>query len=494
MHRGSKAPIQKLADKVSFYFVPVIIFIAITTFVFWILFTGNFSLAVNSAVSVLVIACPCALGLATPTAIMVGTGKGAELGIYIKGGEVLEQAGKINAVLFDKTGTLTEGKPTVAFIKPEKGLNEKQLLRYIAIAEKNSEHPIAKAILKKADEILNEKLTEPINTRAVPGKGITAETGEGKLLIGTQRFLIENNVKINLFCSNKETTLVLAALNNEYLGCIEIEDEVKKNAASAIIKLNNMQIKCFMVTGDNKFTAKSVAEKIGIDRFFAETLPEDKIKIVRHLQEKGLKVAMVGDGINDAPALTSSDLGIAIGSGTDIAIEAGDIVLTGGDISMIPAAIELSIKTYSKIRQNLFWAFYYNIIGIPVAAFGLLNPMIAGAAMAFSSVSVVINSLRLRKFKSRGLEYTATYGNMSKIDKDQDNDAKIKTITLQITGMSCGHCVNALVKAINDLNGIQNIDISLIKETAVISYDTTAVDVNSITDKINHAGFESTLI
>ena len=400
--QGSKAPIQRFADKISLYFVPAVIGIAVITFIAWYFIGGNITPALISAVSVLVIACPCALGLATPTAIMVGTGKGAELGIFIKGGAVLEKAGKLNAVLFDKTGTLTEGKPAVTSINPIKTILPNKLLYYLAVGEKQSEHPLATAVLAKAKTELPDHIPDPLSFKSVSGKGIRAEINEGTLLVGTNKFLNSNSVNIKQSSkgSEKAETIIFAALNGKYIGNIGISDEIKPFSSKVIQILKNMKLNSYMITGDNKQTAKAVSEKVGISNYFAETLPEDKINIVKKLQSEGKKVAMVGDGINDAPALVAADIGIAIGSGTDIAIESGDIVLARGDITLIPEAIRLSNKTFSKIKQNLFWAFIYNVIGIPIAAFGLLNPMIAGAAMAFSSVSVVLNSLSLRRYKT----------------------------------------------------------------------------------------------
>lgn len=417
--QGTKAPIQKIADTISLYFVPAIIIIAIITFLVWTFVFGNPSAGLINAISVLVIACPCALGLATPTAIMVGTGKGAEMGIFIKGGEVLEKSGKINAILFDKTGTLTVGKPSVTAIYPENNMSEEEFILILATGEKLSEHPLSEAVIRKASEIVKTPIPDPKNFRIISGKGIIAETDKGTLLIGTEKFLAgraclsetagcgrlgdaslppQSYPKGGNF-ESKASTIVHAALNGKYIGCIAIQDKIKEAASKTVFHLEKMGYTVYMITGDSKSVAEAVAKSIGIKNYFAETLPEDKIKKVKELQANGLKVAMVGDGINDAPALAAADLGIAMGSGTDIAIETGDIVLTGGDIALIPEAIRLSHKTLAKIKQNLFWAFIYNIIGIPVAAFGFLNPMIAGAAMAFSSVSVVINSLSLRKYK-----------------------------------------------------------------------------------------------
>ncbi|HBM17311.1 MAG TPA: heavy metal translocating P-type ATPase [Lentisphaeria bacterium] len=400
--QGTKAPIQKLADRVSLYFVPAIIIIAILTFIIWILF-GDLSYGLVSAISVLVIACPCALGLATPTAIMVGTGKGAEMGIFIKGGEVLEKSGRIDAVVFDKTGTLSVGKPVVSGLFPENGLSEEEFIELLATGEKMSEHPLAEAILDKADKLGIKQLSDPEEFNSIAGKGLICRTKKGILLIGSKKFLEENRVKVSSDINEgkkfRAATFLHAALDGNYIGCVAIQDTVKDGAKEAVSNLHAMGYEVYMITGDNKAAAEFVADELGIKHVFAETLPEDKIDKVKELQAVGLKVAMVGDGINDAPALAAADLGIAMGNGTDIAIETGDIVLTGGDIALIPEAINLSQKTLNKIKQNLFWAFIYNIIGIPVAALGFLNPMIAGAAMAFSSVSVVLNSLSLLKYK-----------------------------------------------------------------------------------------------
>lgn len=398
--QGTKAPIQRFADSVSLYFVPAIIIIAIVTFLVWAFVIGNPSAGLISAISVLVIACPCALGLATPTAIMVGTGKGAEMGIFIKGGEVLEKSGKINAILFDKTGTLTIGKPSVIGIFHGEGITEEEFLELLATGEKLSEHPLSEAVMRKASEIIKTPIPDPKEFRIVSGKGIIAQIDKGTLLIGTEKFLISESITFDSK-KNNTATVIHAALNGKYIGCVAIQDKIKDAAPKTVSRLERMGYSVYMITGDSKLVAEEVAKAVGIKNFFAETLPEDKIKKVKELQAKGLKVAMVGDGINDAPALAAADLGIAMGSGTDIAIETGDIVLIGGDIALIPEAILLSHKTLSKIKQNLFWAFIYNVIGIPVAAFGLLNPMIAGAAMAFSSVSVVLNSLSLRRYRKK---------------------------------------------------------------------------------------------
>lgn len=404
--QGSKAPIQKLADKVSGIFVPAVLLIALITFVCWFAFTWNFNHAVISAVSVLVIACPCALGLATPTAIMVGTGKGAENGILIKSGESLEKVEKLNVVVFDKTGTLTKGKPEVTDIITTNLMSAEELLKIAAIAEKKSEHPIGDAILKKGEKKFGVVI-DPDSFTAIPGLGVKAETHGKKVLAGTRKLMRENSVDFerNIVIAEKleseGKTAVFIALDNELAGIIAVADTIKENSAEAVKKLNESGIEVYMITGDNKRTAEAIAKQAGIERnnIIAEVLPEHKAEEIVKLQKSGKTVAMVGDGINDAPALVSADIGIAIGTGTDIAIESSDITLIRGDLMTIITAIELSRAVMVKIKQNLFWAFIYNIIGIPFAAAGILNPIIAGGAMAFSSVSVVTNSLSLKRFR-----------------------------------------------------------------------------------------------
>lgn len=408
--QGTKAPIAKMADIIAAYFVPTVMALAIIAAVGWLIAGESTVFALTIFISVLVIACPCALGLATPTAIMVGTGKGAENGVLIKGGEALETTYKIDTIVFDKTGTITEGKPKVTDIICN-GIKEEEVLVLAASAEKGSEHPLGEAIVREAeDRSLEFKSLE--HFKAVPGQGIEV-TIEGKdILLGNKKLMIENNINIESLhvesdrLATEGKTPMYIAINNKLSGIIAVADTVKENSKAAIEELKKMNVNVAMITGDNKKTAEAIAKSVGIDIVLAEVLPEDKANEVKKLQGQNRKVAMVGDGINDAPALVQADVGIAIGSGTDVAIESADIVLMKSDLKDVVTAIRLSKATIKNIKENLFWAFGYNVLGIPVAMgvlhiFGgpLLNPMIAAAAMSFSSVSVLLNALRLKKFK-----------------------------------------------------------------------------------------------
>ncbi len=407
--QGSKAPIAKMADIISGYFVPVVIAISIISSILWYLTGESTVFSLTIFISVLVIACPCALGLATPTAIMVGTGKGAEYGVLIKGGEALETAHKIKTVVFDKTGTITEGKPKVTDLITKK-ISEDELLILAASAEKGSEHPLGEAIVKAHQE-RDLQLKKVDDFMAIPGRGIEAKIEDYTLLLGNKKLMLEKNIIIDLEeesnrLANEGKTPMYIAINEELVGIIAVADVVKENSKKTIKKLHDMGIEVAMITGDNQRTANAIAKQVGIDIVLAEVLPEDKANEVKKLQEIGKKVAMVGDGVNDAPALAQADVGIAIGSGTDVAMESADIVLMRSDLLDVVTAIQLSKNTIRNIKQNLFWAFAYNTAGIPVAAgvlylFGgpLLDPMFAAGAMALSSVSVVSNALRLRKFK-----------------------------------------------------------------------------------------------
>ncbi len=437
---GTKAPIQLLADKVSFYFVPVVFILAFVALDFWFLAGQTFAFALTVFVAVLIIACPCALGLATPTAVMMGTGLAAKNGILIKSSKALETAKEVNMVVFDKTGTLTKGEPTVtdviklSMINDQFSMNfqysnfqndENLILQIAASIEKNSEHPLAQAVVKKAEE---EEISFLVvkGFNAIPGKGVVAKIDNKNILLGTRKLLTDNNVSYQNFeykisgLEKAGKTVMILAVEDNVVGLIAVADTIKDNAKEAVEKLKKMNVEIFMVTGDNERTAQAVAEQAGIENVIAEVLPIDKANIVKDLQEGNFqnskfkiqnsrqrRVAMVGDGINDAPALAQADLGVALGSGTDIAMEAGEIILIKGDLRDVAKAISLSQYTVKKIKQNLFWAFGYNVVAIPVAAGilfpftgWLLNPAIAALAMAFSSVSVVMNALSMKFYKN----------------------------------------------------------------------------------------------
>jgi len=411
---GSKAPIQLLADKVSFYFVPTVIGIAILTFAIWLLFGQPLAFALTVFVAVLIIACPCALGLATPTAVMMGTGLAAKNGILIKSGKALEIARDVNIIIFDKTGTLTKGEPSVTdIIKVKNEVSENSILQIAASVEKNSEHPLAQAIVNKAKE---EKINflEAKNFQAIPGYGVTADLENKKILFGTRKLMTNNQINSNIIeekmivLEDQGKTAMILAQNKEIIGIIAVADTLKDYSKEAVKMLHKMGKKVAIITGDNKRVGQAIAKLVGIDRVLAEVLPQEKSAEIKKLQSEGNIVAMVGDGINNAPALAQADLGIALGSGTDVAMETGEIVLIKDDLRDVITAIDLSKYTLNKIKQNLFWAFFYNIVGIPLAAGilypftgWLLNPAIAAAAMAFSSVSVVSNALLMKRYESK---------------------------------------------------------------------------------------------
>ncbi|WDQ35716.1 heavy metal translocating P-type ATPase [Paenibacillus marchantiae] len=405
--QGSKAPIQRIADVISGIFVPIVVGIAAVTFLIWYFFAspGDFAGSLEKAIAVLVIACPCALGLATPTSIMAGSGRAAEYGVLFKGGEHLESAQQIQTVVLDKTGTVTQGKPVLTDVVTAPEWTETDLLQRVGAAEQSSEHPLAEAIVEgirgKGLELVQSEQFENI-----PGYGVRARVQGQEILVGTRRLLTDAKVNVSeetmQQMNNLEEqgrTAMLVAVDGQWAGVVAVADTIKETSREAIQRLHAMGIDVIMITGDNERTARAVAEQAGINKVLAEVLPEGKAAEVKKLQESGLKVAMVGDGINDAPALATADIGMAIGTGTDVAMEAADITLMRGDLNSIADAIEMSRRTMGNIKQNLFWALGYNVIGIPIAAVGFLAPWLAGAAMAFSSVSVVLNSLRLQRMK-----------------------------------------------------------------------------------------------
>ena len=412
--QGSKAPIAALADKISLYFVPIVLSLAALSALGWYVLAGEslgFSLSIF--IAVLVIACPCALGLATPTAIMVGTGKGAENGILIKSGQALEAAYQLDTIVLDKTGTITVGKPSLTDLLPLSDLNRSDLLRLIASAEQHSEHPLAQAILAAAEE--EELGLLPVNHfEAIVGRGLSARVENRQLLVGNESLMKEKNIDSNAFqeqlleLSQEGKTAMFVAVDGQLAGILAVADEMKSSSLSAVQELQSMGLEVIMLTGDREETATAIAQKAGIQKVIAGVLPDGKVAAIKNLQEAGKKLAMVGDGINDAPALVQADVGIAIGSGADVAIESADVVLMHSDLQDVVKAIKLSQATIRNIKENLFWAFAYNTLGIPIAMgllhlFGgpLLNPMLAGLAMSLSSVSVVVNALRLGRFKMK---------------------------------------------------------------------------------------------
>jgi Cu+-exporting ATPase len=406
--QGSKAPIQRMADKISGIFVPIVVSIAVVTFLVWYLWVspGNFAEALEKLIAVLVIACPCALGLATPTSIMAGSGRAAEYGVLFKGGEHLELTHEITTVVLDKTGTVTHGKPVLTEVITEGKIEERAFLQLVGSAEKQSEHPLAEAIVKGIKD-KGITLFNPQEFEAIPGYGIKAKVEGKDLLVGTRRLMGKYDINVHSAKLEMEKleengkTAMLVAVDGQYAGIVAVADTIKETSRNAINRLKQLGIEVIMITGDNKRTAQAIAEEVGIDSAIAEVLPEGKAEEVKKLQNQGKKVAMVGDGINDAPALAVADIGMAIGTGTDVAMEAADITLMRGYLNSIADAILMSKKTIRNIKQNLFWAFAYNTLGIPVAALGFLAPWLAGAAMAFSSVSVVLIALRLQRVKVR---------------------------------------------------------------------------------------------
>ena len=515
---SSKAPVAKLADKVSGIFVPVVITIAVLAFVVWIVSGQNFEFALAVGISVLVISCPCALGLATPTAIMVGTGRGAANGILIKSAEALEITHSIDTVVLDKTGTVTEGKPAVTNVITAKGIGVQELLSAAASLEKMSSHPLAEPVILKAQE-LEAPLSEVENYRMIPGQGIAGTIAGVEYFAGNRKLMEAVGVSIKAFeedetkLADEGKTPLFFAKKNALLGMIAAADVVKSTSRRAIERMQEMGMDVIMLTGDNARTAEAIKKQVGLKNVIADVLPQDKEEKIRLLQAEGKKVAMVGDGINDAPALARADVGIAIGAGTDVAIESADIVLMKSDLMDVPSAVSLSRAVMRNIKQNLFWAFFYNAIGIPVAAgvlypaFGiLLNPMIGAAAMSFSSVSVVSNALRLRfftpKFKTEPLPETVS-GELAVCEIKENSRAaefvpqdsvenmikgeQTMKKTIKIEGMMCMHCVKHVDKALNAVEGVTAVAVNLEAKNAVV--EGTMTD-EALTAAIVDAGYE----
>lgn len=474
---AGKAPIAKVADRVSGIFVPVVLCIALVTFIVWLCVGETFGYAMARGVSVLVISCPCALGLATPVAIMVGSGKGARCGILFKTAESLEETGKVKTVVLDKTGTVTKGEPEVTDILPLNGFDENGLLSLACALEHRSEHPLAKAVVKEC-ETRGYAAEEVTAFEALPGNGLRAVRGKSDLYGGNLKY-IDTKATVNDSArslaeklSEEGKTPLFFAENGTLAGIIAVADEIKEDGAAAVSELHNMGLRVVLLTGDNERTAKAIGRQAGVDEVIAGVLPGGKEEAVRNLQKSG-KVAMVGDGVNDAPALTRADVGIAVGAGTDIAIDAADVVLMRNALTDVPAALRLSKATVTNIHENLFWAFIYNLIGIPLAAgafiklFGwAMNPMYGAAAMSLSSFCVVMNALRLNLKKIRPMS-----GNNGK-NQTEKGDRKMKT--LKIEGMMCEHCAARVKNALGEVAGVLSVEVKLKKKTAIVTLDKTA--------------------
>ena len=518
---SSKAPIAKLADKVAGIFVPIVIGIALLAMVVWLICGATFEFAMTIAVSVLVVSCPCALGLATPTAIMVGTGRGASNGILIKSAEALETAHSVNVVVMDKTGTITQGKPVVTDLKCHSGVTEDQLLQIAASLEKLSEHPLARAIVAEAEKRGTQLL--PVEQfEQIPGQGIKGSINELACLAGNQKLLNAEGIhdealeQLQDQMADQGKTPLFFAAAGKLIGMVAVADVVKPTSKQAIADLQTMGIEVVMLTGDHKKTAEAIRKQVGVDRVVAEVLPQDKEREVHTLQASGKKVAMVGDGINDAPALARADVGIAIGAGTDVAMESADIVLMRNDLLDVAGAIELSKATIRNIKENLFWAFFYNIIGIPIAAgcwytaFNLkMNPMVAALAMSFSSVFVVSNALRLRFFKPKHgsavsdntAGTTASVTTESPVQKisvkqttiKQSNGGTTMKKELMIEGMMCQNCVKHVTHALDGIPGTSHVQVSLEDKKATVEVPESVTD-ETLKAAVTEAGYEVTEI
>lgn len=506
---ASKAPIANMADKVAAIFVPAIIAISIITFILWMIFDGNLSMAINCAVSVLVISCPCALGLATPVAIMVGTGKGAEGGILIKSGEALEILHEINTVLMDKTGTITEGKPKVTDIIPT-GLDVNELLTIAAALEKNSEHPLGEAILLEQNRCMpNTNLPDVVHFKALFGKGVRGKIGDKSYIGGNRALMDDMNINIsnqdadviNKLSDEGKTPMIFAEAEEKIIGIIAVADVPKPDSRAAIAAFERSGVEVVMLTGDNARTGEATARSLGIKRIISEVMPQDKEAEVKKLQNEGKKVGMIGDGINDGPALARADVGIAIGAGTDVAIESADVVLINNSLTDAFGAYKLSNAVIRNIKENLFWAFFYNIILIPVAAgvlypiYGIvLNPMMGAAAMSISSFCVVMNSLRLRWFKKDTdiTENLTKTEDMNIIDNDKSDFEETKymrTYELNVKGMMCENCVKHVEKALLSMDGLTSVDVDLDNAKATVK-SSVEISMDEFKKVIEEAGYE----
>ena len=494
----SKAPIAKLADKIAGIFVPTVLIIATVTFIIWMSLGYGFENALNFAISVLVISCPCALGLATPVSIMVATGKSADFGLLFKNAEVLENLHKVDVIVMDKTGTITEGNPKITDIITD--LDEEEFLKIAASLERNSQHPLASAILNYADE-KSVKISDADNFNSVSGRGISADIDGVKYFTGNIEFMLEEKINLKNFEKSAENlakegkTSMYFAREDEVIGIISVKDLPKENSKKAISLLKEMNKKIVMLTGDNEKTAKTIANEIGVDETFAGLLPQEKNKKIDEVQKSGKKVLMIGDGINDAPSLAKADIGMAIGHGTDVAIESSDVVLMRSDLIDVVSAIEISRATIKNIKENLFWAFFYNVIGIPIAAgilfphFGIkLSPMFAAFAMSMSSIFVVNNALRLRRFKPRTVVNPMKENSDIKKDSKEKFEKEKNMTTIKVGGMTCEHCEKKVSDALEKTGKAKNVEAN--HENSSVKFIDEGITEEEIKNAVEGAGYE----